>query len=379
MSVGMAIGRGYRRNENVFSFSWERLPFAPMAHDDLKLGLVLGYWFAGPPVGVPEMLATAEDLGFDSIWSAEAYGSDCFTPLAWWGSATTNAKLGTAVCQMSARTPVATAMSALTMDHLSCGRFQLGLGASGPQVVEGWYGQPYPKPLARTREYIEIIRRVLSREEPLDFQGEQYQFPNRGEGTMGLGKPLKSITHPLRADLPILLGAEGPKNVALAAEIADGWLPIFLSPELDTHYRQCLAEGFARPGARRTLETFENPNMVNIEIDDDVETAADMVRMFLGFYIGGMGAKEVNFHASLFARMGYGDEVEEIQDLFLAGRKDEAIKKVPLALVEDVAMVGPLDKVREELDEKWRKTCMTTLLVNGNPDHLRQVADLVNG
>ncbi|MCU1499519.1 MAG: hmd [Acidimicrobiales bacterium] len=351
-----------------------------MAADDLKLGLVLGYWFAQPPVGVPEVIATAEELGFDSIWSAEAYGSDCFTPLAWYGSQTTTARLGTGVCQMSARTPVATAMSALTLDHLTGGRFMLGLGASGPQVVEGWYGQPYPKPLARTREYIEIIRRVLAREAPVDFQGEHHQLPNLGAGTTGLGKPIKSITHPLRADLPILLGAEGPKNVALAAEICDGWLPIFLSPELDVHYRQCLAEGFARPGARHTsLDTFEIPNMVNIVIDDDVETAAGFVRMMLGFYIGGMGAREVNFHADVFTRMGYGDEVADIQDLFLAGRKDEAIARVPLALVEDVAMVGPLAKVREELDQKWRKTAMTTLLVSGTPDHLRTVATLVHG
>lgn len=347
--------------------------------EDLKLGLALGYWFAGPPAGVPEMLAAAEDLGYDSIWSAEAYGSDCFTPLAWYGSATRTAKLGTAVCQMSARTPVATAMSALTLDHLSGGRFQLGLGASGPQVVEGWYGQPYPRPLERTREYVDIVRQVLAREAPVELQGKHYQHPRFGDDTTGLGKPLKSITHPLRADLPILLGAEGPKNVALAAEICDGWLPIFLSPSLDAHYRECLAEGFARPGARRTMETFEIPNLVNIVVDDDLERAADAVRMFLGFYIGGMGAKEVNFHANLFARMGYGDAVEEIQDLFLAGRKDEAIKRVPLQLVEDVAMVGPLDKVREELDEKWRKTAMTTLLVNGNPEHLRLVKELVHG
>ncbi len=351
-----------------------------MAERELKLGLVLGYWFAQPPTGVPEIIVAADDLGFDSIWSAEAYGSDCFTPLAWYGSRAPTATIGTAVCQMSARTPVATAMSALTLDHLSGGRFVLGLGASGPQVVEGWYGQPYPKPLARTREYIEIIRRVLAREEPVDFQGAQYQVPNRGEATMGLGKPLKSITHPLRADLPILLGAEGPKNVALAAEIADGWLPIFLSPELDTHYRECLAEGFARPGARHTsLDGFEIPTMVNIVIDEDVERAADTVRMSLGFYIGGMGAREINFHANLFSRMGHGDVVEEIQDLFLAGRKDEAIKAVPLDLVEDVAMVGPVDKVREELDEKWRATTMTTLLVSGTPDHLRTVTDLVRG
>jgi F420-dependent oxidoreductase-like protein len=348
--------------------------------DDLKLGLHLGYWFATPPVGVAEVVRAAEDLGFDSIWSAEAYGSDCFTPLAWHGASTSRVKLGTAVCQMSARTPVATAMSALTLDHLTGGRFMLGLGASGPQVVEGWYGQPYPKPLARTREYVEIIRKVLAREEPVELQGEHYQLPKVGDGTTGLGKPLKSITHPLRADLPILLGAEGPKNVALAAEICDGWLPIFLSPELDVEYRKNLEEGFARPGARHTsLDTFEVPNMVNIVIDDDVERAADAVRMFLGFYIGGMGAREVNFHANVFARMGYGDVVEEIQDLFLSGRKDEAIAKVPLALVEDVAMVGPIEKVREELDQKWRKTCMTTLLVNGTPDHLRLVTDLVRG
>ena len=345
----------------------------------MRIGYAVGYWKQGPPKGALKAIRTAERLGYESVWTAEAYGSDAFTPLAWWGSRTTRIKLGTGIAQLSARTPTAAAMAALTLDHLSGGRVILGLGASGPQVVEGWYGQPYPRPLERTREYIEIVRRVLAREEPLEFQGKHYQHPRFGDDTTGLGKPLKSITHPLRADLPILLGAEGPKNVALAAEIADGWLPIFLSPSLDVHYRECLAEGFARPGARRTMETFEIPNLVNIVVGDDVEACADVVRMFLGFYIGGMGAREVNFHANLFARMGYGDVVEEIQDLFLDGRKDEAIKKVPLALVEDVAMVGPLDKVREELDEKWRKTTMTTLLVNGDPNHLRLVKDLVHG
>ena len=347
--------------------------------DDLKLGLALGYWFAGPPTGVAETLATAEDLGFDSVWSAEAYGSDCFTPLAWYGSAPSDVRLGTGICQMSARTPVATAMSALTLDHLTGGRFILGLGASGPQVVEGWYGQPYPKPLARTREYVDIVRQVLAREAPVQHQGEHYQLPLHGEGTTGLGKPLRSITHPLRADLPIFLGAEGPKNVAMAAEIADGWMPIFLSPKLDEFYRGCLDEGFARPEARRSWDDFEIPNLVNVVIDDDVERAADAVRMWLGFYIGGMGAKEVNFHASVFARMGYGDEVEEIQDLFLDGRKDEAFKRVPLQLVEDVSLVGPIDKIREELNGRWRQTAMTTMLVSGNPDQLRTITDLVRG
>ncbi len=350
----------------------------PAVGKELQLGLALGYWFAGPPEGVAEQLAVAEELGFDSAWTAEAYGSDCFTPLAWYGSRTTTLRLGTAVCQLSARTPTATAMTALTLDHLSEGRMMLGLGASGPQVVEGWYGQPYPKPLARTREYVEVVRQVLARGEPLDFQGDHYQLPNHDEGTTGLGKPLRSITHPRRADLPILLGAEGPKNVAMTAEIADGWLPIFLSPSMDGFYRQCLHEGFARPGARRTLDDFEVPNLVQVVIDDDVEKAADTVRFSLGFYIGGMGAREVNFHADVFSRMGYEAEVAKIQGLFLDGHKDDAIAAVPRSLVEDVALVGPLAKVRDEL-EAWRETVMTTMLVAGPPEHLRQVADLVWG
>ncbi|CAN5601632.1 LLM class F420-dependent oxidoreductase [soil metagenome] len=340
----------------------------------MKLGLMLGYWFGGPPDGLADQVAEAERLGFDSLWTAEAYGSDCFTPLAWWGAATERLRLGTSVCQISARTPTAAAMSALTLDHLTGGRMALGLGASGPQVVEGWYGQPYPKPLARTREYVEIVRRVLARDEPLEFQGEHYQVPHPGGA--GLGKPLKSITHPLRADLPILLGAEGPKNVALAAEIADGWLPIFLSPKTDGHYRQCLAEGFARPGARRTLADFEIPTHVQVVVDDDVETAADVVRMSLGFYIGGMGAREVNFHANVFARMGYEGEVAKIQELFLAGHRDEAFAAVPLALVRDVALVGPWDTIRGEL-EAWHETVITTLVVNGPPPFLRKMAELV--
>jgi F420-dependent oxidoreductase-like protein len=343
----------------------------------VKIGMTLGYWSRTPPADLQDTLAVVDDLGLDSVWVAESWGNDAFTYAAWVAAHTKRVKIGTGIVQMAARTPTATAMAAVTVDHLSNGRFILGLGASGPQVVEGWYGQPYPKPLARTREYVEVIRQVLERRE-VDFQGEHYQIPNMGPETMGLGKPIKSITHPRRADLPIFLGAEGPKNVAMAAEIADGWLPIFLSPKLDPHYRECLAEGFARDGARRTADDFEIPNLVSIVIDDDVEAAADFVRMSLGFYIGGMGAREVNFHANVFARMGYGDVVAEIQDLFLAGRKDEAIKKVPLALVEDVALVGPLDKIREEL-EVWRTTCMTTLLVSGPPPQLRQIKQLVDG
>src|SRR6478609_5728639 len=226
-----------------------------MSDDELKLGLVLGYWFAGPPVGVPEQIAAAEDLGFDSLWTAEAYGSDCFTPLAWYGSRTKNMRLGTAVTQISGRTPTTVAMTALTLDHLSGGRAILGLGASGPQVVEGWYGQPYPKPLARTREYIEILRRIIRRGDPVAFEGEHYKLPHSG-GT-GLGKPLKSTIHPYREEIPIYLAAEGPKNVALAAEVGDGWLPLFFSPKEDGFYRGCLADGFAASGDARKANHFE--------------------------------------------------------------------------------------------------------------------------
>lgn len=344
----------------------------------MKLGLQVGYWFAAPSEGVGEQVAAAERLEFDSVWFAEAYGSDCFTPLAWYGSTTSRVQLGTAVCQLSARTPTATAMTALTLDHLTGGRMILGLGASGPQVVEGWYGQPYPKPLARTREYVEVIRRVLAREEPLVFEGDHYQLPRTGDGTTGLGKPIKSITHPLRSDLPIYLGAEGPKNVALAAEIADGWLPLFMGPGADQFYRAALQEGFDRSGARRGWDDFDVAATVSVVVNDDVEAAIDSVRQHLGFYIGGMGARDVNFHADVFARMGYEAEVRKIQDVFLSGAKAEAIAMVPRQLVEDIALVGPIDKIRDDL-ARWRETCITTLLVSGPPVALELIADTLRG
>ena len=226
-----------------------------MAHD-LKLGLNTGYWAAGPPPGVVEAVAEAERLGFDSIWTAEAYGSDCLTPLAWWGASTERLKLGTAIVQMSARQPAATAMAAMTMDHLSGGRFILGLGVSGPQVVEGWYGMPFAKPLARTREYIAILRDIWARKGRLEAPGPHYPLPLPG-GT-GLAKPLKSSIHPLREDIPIYLGAEGPKNIALCAELCDGWLAMLFSPSVhDELYRPSLEEGFARAGARRSAADFE--------------------------------------------------------------------------------------------------------------------------
>lgn len=342
----------------------------------MKLGYHIGYWSAGPPQGALEAILEAERLGFDSVWTAEAYGSDAFTPLAWWGASTSRVKLGTNIVQMSARTPVATAMSALTLDHLSGGRFVLGLGASGPQVVEGWYGQPYPRPLERTREYVEIIRKVLARKGPVTYDGKHYQLPYRGGAN--LGKPLKSIVHPLREDIPIYLGAEGPKNVALAAEIGDGWFPIFFSPTMDAYYRERLAEGFARPGARHTAETFEVAASVPLIVDDDVERAADQIRPFLALYMGGMGAKQANFHHDVFVRMGYESVADKVQELYLAGHKAEAIAAIPTALVEDVSLIGPAAKVKDEL-QRWEQTCATTLLLQGDGARLRAAAGVVLG
>jgi F420-dependent oxidoreductase-like protein len=342
----------------------------------LQLGYNTGYWGSGPPKGALAAIQQAEQLGYTSVWTAEAYGSDALTPLAWWGAHTEKVQLGTGIVQISARTPAATAMAAMTLDHLSSGRVILGLGASGPQVVEGWYGQPYPKPLARTREYIDIVRRIVRRGEPVEAHGDFYQMPFAG-GT-GLGKALKSTIHPFRTEIPIYLGAEGPKNVALAAEICDGWLPLFFSPKEDGFYRRCLAEGFAASGEAGKADRFDVASGVMIIPGDDVEKCADMVRPFLALYAGGMGARGANFHFEVFARMGYEDVALRVQDLYLQGKKAEAAASIPLAMVQDVALVGPPDKIRGELD-RWRDTCITTFLVSGPPQVLPVYADLLLG
>ncbi len=345
---------------------------------DLKLGYNTGYWSAGPPAGALAGIQEAERLGFDSIWTAEAYGSDCLTPLAWWGAHTERVRLGTGIAQMSARAPAATAMSAITLDHLSNGRFILGLGASGPQVVEGWYGQPYPKPLARTREYVSVVRDIFAREDRVEFHGAHYDLPYQGDDGTGLGKPLKSTVHPLRPDIPIFLAAEGPKNVALSAEICDGWLPLFFSPKEDAFYRDCLAKGFATSGDSGKTDRFEIAATVTIVPGDDAEQCADFVRPFLALYAGGMGAKGANFHFEVFARMGYEDVATRVQELYLQGKKDEAAASIPLQMVEDVALVGPLDKIRDEL-ARWRETCLTTIMVSGPAQVLPQYAELILG
>jgi F420-dependent oxidoreductase-like protein len=343
---------------------------------ELKLGLNTGYWAGGPPPGIEETIAEADRLGFDSIWTAEAYGSDCLTPLAWWGAKTERIKLGTGIVQMSARQPAATAMAAMTMDHLSGGRFVLGLGVSGPQVVEGWYGMPFEKPLARTREYIGILRDIWAREGPVTNEGPHYPLP-LPDGT-GLGKPLKSSIHPLREDIPVYLGAEGPKNIALAAELCDGWLAMLFTPTHEDFYRDALSEGFGRDGARRSFDDFEIAATVPLIVSDDVDAAADSLRPYYALYFGGMGAKGKNFHANVAIRMGYEQMVDEVQELYLSGRKDEAGAAIPTELIEKLSLVGPKDKIRHDLDA-WRESIVTTLLVAGDAATLRTAAELVLG
>ncbi len=334
----------------------------------MKLGLQLGYWQAQPPKDFVALAQEAERLGYDSVWTAEAWGSDAFTPLAWIAAHTRTLKLGTGIVQISARTPASCAMHALTLDHLSGGRLILGLGVSGPQVVEGWYGMPFAKPLTRTREYVNIVRQVLKREAPVSFRGEFYRLPYDGPGSWGLGKPLRSIVHPLRADLPIYLGAEGPKNVALAAEIADGWLPLYYSPLRPEVYADSLRA--AKPG-------FEIVQGVSVHVTNDIAAGLLPVKAMLGFYIGGMGARQRNFHMELMSRMGFEAEAKRIQDLFYEGKRDEAIATVPDKFADEISLVGPLERIKEHL-ELWKQTPVTTLIVGTrDPKLLRTVAELV--
>ena len=329
----------------------------------MKLGLMLGYWGAQPSDPM-DLVLEAERLGYDSVWTAEAYGSDVFSPLCWIGARTTRIKLGTAVMQLSARTPACTAMTAATIDHLSGGRLILGIGVSGPQVVEGWYGQPFPQPLARTREYVSILRKAWAREEPVTNPGKHYPLPYPG-GT-GLGKPLKMIVHPLRRTIPIYMGAEGPKNVALATEIADGWLPIFYSPYRPEMYAESLRN--LKPG-------FEIACTVTVNLHDDVPTALMPVKMAMSFSLGGMGAKEQNFHLNLIKRMGFEEEAQKVQDLFLAGKRAEAVQAVPDEMCDEISLCGPAARIRERL-EAWKQSPVTTLMAGTrDPQALRVLAD----
>jgi F420-dependent oxidoreductase-like protein len=334
----------------------------------MRLGLALGYWGRGPDPRHLELARQAERLGYHSVWTAESWGSDAFTPLTWIAAHTSRIKLGTAIAQMAARTPTATAMQALTLDHLSGGRVMLGLGLSGPQVVEGWYGRPFPtSPLTATREYVDVIRQVLRREGPVRLDGRYHAHPYAGPDATGLGKPLKPIVHPLRPHLPVLLGAEGPKNIAQTVRIADGWLPLYWSPRRTPLYEEALA---AAP------DGFMVAPMAQARVCDDIAEGLLPVKAMLGFYIGGMGHAARNFHADLMARMGYEDEARRVQELFLAGRRDEAIAAVPDAFADEVSLIGPRGRIAERL-ELWRTGPVTDLLVIA-PDArtLRVLADL---
>jgi F420-dependent oxidoreductase-like protein len=342
----------------------------------MRLGLNLGYF--GTAVADDLTLVTeAEKLGYDSVWTAEAYGTDAVTPLAYLAGVTDRIRLGSAILQMPARTPAMTAMTAVTLDKMSKGRFMLGLGVSGPQVVEGWHGRPYGKPLRVTREYVSIVRRILARREPVTFDGEYYQIPYRGEGASGLGKPLKLISKPDNPDLPIYLAAIGPNNVRLAAEIADGWLPIFYSPERsDQVYQPLLEEGFASSGDPTKAARFDVAPSVIAFAGDDIDRARLQAKPMLALYIGGMGAKGRNFYNDLAQRYGYGEAADEIQDLYLAGKKVEATLAVPDALVDEVCLVGPKPVLADRL-EAWRDSGVSTLIVSTlDIETMRTIAEL---
>jgi len=341
----------------------------------MRLALTTGYSGARASVNLP-LVQEAERLGYHAVWTAEAYGSDAVTPLAWIGASTSKIRLGTGIMQMAGRTPANTAMTAMTLDHLSGGRFILGIGASGPQVVEGWHGLAYGKLLGRTREYVSILRAIFAREMPLEHDGEHYQIPYRGPDATGLGKPLKSIIH-ARTDLPIYLAAIGPKNVALAAEIADGWIPVFFAPGKIGIFRESLDEGFGRAGGGKDLSRFDLSPVVNVAMGLDVQACRDALKPHIALYVGGMGARGRNFYNALAERYGYGDAARNIQDAYLAGRKSEAEAMVPDTLVDDVALCGPRERIRDRLS-LWRDAPVTTLTIGApNLDTVRAMAELV--
>ena len=335
----------------------------------MKLGLSLGYAPPGTnPADLFPLVQEAERLGFDSVWVAEAWGTDAVSVLGWLAARTERIKLGSAIMQIPGRTPANTAMTAATLDLLSGGRFLLGLGTSGPQVVEGWHGQPWGKPLGKTREYVEVVRAALRRQ-VVEHHGDHYRIPWDGPGATGLGKPLKLMLRPLRAEIPIYLAALGPKNVALAAEIADGWLPIFVDPER-------FGDAFGASLAAAPPE-FEIAATASVLVGNDVEALRDALRPHVALYVGGMGAKGRNFYNALVRRYGWEDEAERIQALYLAGKQREAIAAVPDALVDAVALVGPKERIAERL-EAWRATPVTTLVLGTpQPEALQTLAELV--
>jgi F420-dependent oxidoreductase-like protein len=339
-----------------------------LASHAVRLGFYMGYAPPGSnPTELVELAQEAERLGYDSAWAAEAWGTDAVTVLSWLAATTTRLKIGSAIMQIPARTPANTAMTAATLDLMSGGRFLLGLGVSGPQVVEGWHGQPWGKPLAKTREYVEIVRAALRREQ-VEHHGEHYDVPYAGDGATGLGKPLKLMMRPLRAEIPIYLAALAPRSVALTAEIGDGWLPLFVSPE---RFREVYGESLAV-----AREGFDVAGSAQVVVGDDVQSCRDVVKPILALYVGGMGARGQNFYNALVARYGYEAEAKRIQELFLDGKQREAVAAVPDSLVDEIALVGPRERIADGL-ERWRESGLTTLLVQARDrDTLRVMAEL---
>jgi F420-dependent oxidoreductase-like protein len=324
----------------------------------MRLGLNVGYSGSRMTIDLP-LVQEADRLGYHSVWTAEAYGSDAVTPLAWIAGQTKSIHVGSAIMQMPARSPAMTAMTATTLDQLSNGRFLLGLGVSGPQVVEGWHGVVYGKPLVRTREYVSIVRKIWAREQPLEHTGEHYQIPYRGPGASGLGKPLKSILH--GRQIPIYIAAIGPKSVEQPAEIADGWLPIFYSPYRTQAYRGALEKGFQRAGGGKSLATFDVAPSVTVIQGDDVQACLDFIKPMLALYVGGMGARGKNFYNDLACRYGFEEAAKKVQDLYLDGKKAEATAAIPNELADEISLVGPAARIRDRLGA-WRESGITTLI-----------------
>jgi F420-dependent oxidoreductase-like protein len=346
----------------------------------MRLGLHVGYWGLGLTSGQQlTLVREAESLGFDSVWAAEAYGSDTATVLAWLASQTEKIRIGSAIFQIPGRSPAMTAMTAATLDNLSDGRMILGIGTSGPQVAEGWHGQPFAKPLERTREYVAILRKALARER-VEFAGNQYTLPLPG----GQGKALKLMIAPVQERIPIYIAAIGPKNTQLTGEIADGWIPTFFSPDHVGEMRKLLEEGAARAGnGKRIDESFDIAPTVNVSLDDDIERARDAVRPMLALYVGGMGSRKQNFYNALMQRYGYEDAAREVQDLYLDGKKDEAAAALPGELIDKVSLCGPRDHIKERL-ELYRDAGVGTLMITpmawtaeGRSQMMRTVAELL--
>jgi len=347
----------------------------------MKLGFLLGY--SGKHIHMPiELIQQAESMGYDSVWTAEAYGNDAVTSAAWVLANTSKIRVGTAIMQMPARTPAMCAMTAMSLDQLSGGRFIVGLAASGPQVVEGWHGAPYGKPVTRTKEYIQIMRKIFEREGPVEFDGQMYQMPNQSEGTTGLGKPLKSILHG-DPDMKIYSASITPGGVRTAAELFDGFFPIWMNPEKISVFTENLDEGFAKAGNNKSLADFDVAPFVTIVEGDDIDKCRDQVRPGMALYIGGMGAKGKNFYNDYCKRLGYPDAAVKIQDAFLAGRRDEAMAAIPDALIDEVALCGTADRIKGRL-EAWKdagkkKEVGSMLLGNRDQKVLKMVAEEMLG